>query len=98
MLKGNDLRKTRRPNYKRQVGNSHDPHHSWDPRPTQANNDTRVSSHCPACYRIQPRPTSLKTSSYRGFPGGLVVKNLPANAGDVALIPGSRRAHVSQSS
>ena len=23
-----------------------------------------------------------------GFPGGSVVKNLPANAGDVALIPG----------
>ena len=25
----------------------------------------------------------------RGFPGGSVVKNLPANAGDVGLIPGS---------
>ena len=24
-----------------------------------------------------------------GFPGGSVVKNLPANAGDVDLIPGS---------
>ena len=24
-----------------------------------------------------------------GFPGGSVVKNLPANAGDVGLIPGS---------
>ena len=23
----------------------------------------------------------------RGFPGGLVVKNLPANAGDMGLIP-----------
>ena len=27
-----------------------------------------------------------------GFPGGLVVKNLPANAEDVALIPGSGRS------
>ena len=27
----------------------------------------------------------------RGFPGGPVVKNLPANAGDVSLIPGSGR-------
>ena len=28
-----------------------------------------------------------------GFPGGaLVVKNLPANTGDVGLIPGSRRS------
>ena len=24
-----------------------------------------------------------------GFPGGVVVKNLPANAGDTGLIPGS---------
>ena len=28
----------------------------------------------------------------RGFPGSSVVKNLPANAGDVALIPGSGRS------
>ena len=27
-----------------------------------------------------------------GFPGGLVVKNLPANAGDVGLIPESGRS------
>ena len=27
-----------------------------------------------------------------GFPYGSVVKNLPANAGDVGLIPGSRRS------
>ena len=26
-----------------------------------------------------------------GFPGGSVVKNLPANAGDLGLIPGSGR-------
>ena len=26
------------------------------------------------------------------FPGGSVVKNLPANAGDSGLIPGSRRS------
>ena len=26
------------------------------------------------------------------FPGGLVVKNLPSNAGDVSLIPGSGRS------
>ena len=28
----------------------------------------------------------------KGFPGGLVVKNLPANAGDVDSIPGSGRS------
>ena len=27
-----------------------------------------------------------------GFPGGSVVKNLPANAGDMDLIPGSGRS------
>ena len=27
-----------------------------------------------------------------GFPGGSVVKNLPANAGDMGLIPGSGRS------
>ena len=29
--------------------------------------------------------------SYLGFPGGAVVKNLPANVGDECLIPGSGR-------
>ena len=28
----------------------------------------------------------------RGFPGGSVVKNLPANAGDLGLIPWSGRS------
>ena len=27
-----------------------------------------------------------------GFPGGLVIKNPPANAGDMGLIPGSGRS------
>ena len=31
-------------------------------------------------------------SRLEGFPGGSVVKNLPANAGDVGLIPGSGRS------
>ena len=29
---------------------------------------------------------------WMGFPGGSVVKNLPANAGDVGLIPGLERS------
>ena len=29
---------------------------------------------------------------FRGFPGGSVVKNSPANAGDLGLIPGSGRS------
>ena len=31
-----------------------------------------------------------------GFPGGLVIKNPPANAGDVGLIPGSGRSSGEQ--
>ena len=30
----------------------------------------------------------------RDFPGGAVVKNLPANAGDTGLIPGPGRSHM----
>ena len=32
-----------------------------------------------------------------GFPGGLVVKNLPANAGDTGLMPDPGRFHMLQS-
>ena len=31
------------------------------------------------------------------FPGGAVVKNLPANAGDMGLSPGLGRAHMPRS-
>ena len=31
-----------------------------------------------------------------GFPGGLVIKNPPANAGDLGLIPGSGRSSGEQ--
>ena len=33
----------------------------------------------------------------RGFPGGAVVKNPPANAGDTGLSPGPGRSHMPQS-
>ena len=32
-----------------------------------------------------------------GFPGGAVVKNLPANAGDMGSSPGSGRSHMPRS-
>ena len=32
-----------------------------------------------------------------GFPGGTVVKNPPANAGDTGLIPGPGRSHMPRS-
>ena len=33
-----------------------------------------------------------------GFPGGPLVKSLPANAGDTGLVPGSERSHMQLSS
>ena len=35
--------------------------------------------------------------THRGFPGGTVVKNPPANAGDTDLSPSPGKPHVSQS-
>ena len=34
----------------------------------------------------------------RDLPGGAVVKNLPANAGDTGSIPGPGRSHMPRSS
>ena len=31
---------------------------------------------------------------YRDFPGGAVVKNMPANAGDMGSSPGPGRSHM----
>ena len=38
-----------------------------------------------------------KNSYLRGFPGGAVVKNPPANAGDTGSSPGPGRSHMPQS-
>ena len=35
--------------------------------------------------------------SLQGFPGGTVVENLPANAGDTGLSPGLGRSHMPRS-
>ena len=40
------------------------------------------------CIKLQNKPQKIQL---RGFPGGSVVKNLPANAGEVGSIPGSGR-------
>ena len=34
---------------------------------------------------------------FAGFPGGAVVENLPANAGDTGLSPGPRGSHMLRS-
>ena len=38
-----------------------------------------------------------KTSKIQGFPGGAVVENLPANAGDTGSSPGLGRSHMPRS-
>ena len=42
------------------------------------------------------REMQIKTIM-RGFPGGAVVENLPANAGDTGLSPGLGRSHMPRS-
>ena len=36
----------------------------------------------------------IKNNVYTGFPGGAVVENLPANAGDTGSSPGLGRSHM----
>jgi len=38
----------------------------------------------------------VKSGRFWGFPGGSVVKNLPANAGDTSLTPGLGIYHMPQ--
>ena len=44
------------------------------------------------------RRPAIKNNCFRGFPGGSVVKNLPANAGDMGSVPGPGRSHMPWSS
>ena len=41
--------------------------------------------------------SKTKSGRHRDFPVGTVVKNLPANAGDMGLIPGPGRSHMPRS-
>ena len=47
---------------------------------------------------LEPQKKSVFKTDLGDFPGGLVVKNPPANAGDRGLIPGLGKSHMSQSS
>ena len=40
---------------------------------------------------------TIKRNHSRGFPGGAVVENLPANAGDTGSRPGLGRSHMPRS-
>ena len=41
--------------------------------------------------------SAIKRTKFRGFPGGAVVENLPANAGDKGLSTGLGGSHMPQS-
>ena len=41
--------------------------------------------------------TKITQNGLKGFPGGAVVKNLPAKAGDTGSSPGPGRSHTPQS-
>ena len=41
--------------------------------------------------------TIWKSYRFLGFPGGAVIKNPPANAGDMGSSPGPGRSHMPQS-
>ena len=45
----------------------------------------------------EQRITDLKIVNPGGFPGGAVVENLPANAGDTGSSPGLGRSHMPRS-
>ena len=47
--------------------------------------------------RVPWMQTFLQSILLLGFPGGAVVENLPANAGDTGLSPGLGRSHVPRS-
>ena len=42
-------------------------------------------------------PVDRNQNVFRGFPGGAVVENLPANAGDTGSSPGLGRSHMPRS-
>ena len=50
-------------------------------------------------YHLTPVRTAIvkKSTNNRDFPGGIVVKNPPANAGDTGSSPGPGRSHMPRS-
>ena len=49
------------------------------------------------CTRFTDKENWNSKKFTEGFPGGAVVKNLPADAGDTGSIPGPGKSHMPQS-
>ena len=68
--------------------------------------DTQATQPCPLRYNSAPDPwdlrfgvcfqSAVKNVLSWGFPGGLLVKNLPANAGDPGSSPDPGRSYMRQ--
>ena len=57
--------------------------------------NNKEASFLGAPAKVFPYPIVLNQDHLsRGFPGGAVFKNLPANAGDTVLSPGTGRSHT----
>ena len=50
-----------------------------------------------SCAKHMRRLYDVNLKNGKGFPGGAVVENLPANAGDTGLSSGLRRSHMPRS-
>ena len=48
----------------------------------------------PNFFKKEPIFTHVKNAWSQGFPGGTVVKNPPANIGNMGLSPGTGRSHM----
>ena len=57
--------------------------------------DVYLCQNLRSIYYTVCKSTSIK--NFRAFPGGAVVKNPPANAGDMDLNPGLGRSHMPRS-
>ena len=56
-----------------------------------------MENHVPSLYFCVLGKVLKKKKKVFIFPGGSLVKNLPANAGDMGLTPDLRRSHMLQS-
>ena len=63
------------------------------PRSVEGSEQVDLSSTCATCRF----PNFTLKNLSRGFPGGAVVENLPANAGDTGSRPGLGGSHMPRS-
>ena len=57
-----------------------------------------VDGHLGSIFQLPITINTTMTKNFRDFPGGTVVKNPPANAGDTGSSPGPGRSHMPWSS